>query len=98
MGETRGSPHDTAPTAALLQDFRDPRTTKCVFRYPSECTAPPRQTGHCPTGVQRFARQDELQSEAHRQEFPDALLIGVHPGARIAVRRWGNDRFAEVAR
>lgn len=30
--------------------------------------------------------------------LPGTFLVGVHPGARNAIRRWGNERFTEVAR
>ena len=29
---------------------------------------------------------------------PGSLLVGIHPDARLATRRWGNENFAKIAR
>jgi len=47
----------------------------------------------------RDAEIEQARSFLHSRGIPPgAFLIGVHPGARIPTRRWGEERFAEVAR
>lgn len=49
----------------------------------------------------RLSSKDELFSsqflKEHRIDVDD-LVVGVHPGSRVATRQWGEERFREVAR
>jgi heptosyltransferase-2 len=44
---------------------------------------------HGDEGAVRFLRARNIPE--------DSILIGFHPGARIPIRRWGDERFTEVA-
>jgi len=49
----------------------------------------------------RLTRAELAQARSFLNErgiLPGTFLVGIHPGARNAVRRWGNERFTEVAR
>ena len=47
----------------------------------------------------RFTEVEQARADSFLVDAgvpPNAMLVGVHPGARIAARRWGDDNFAAV--
>jgi ADP-heptose:LPS heptosyltransferase len=47
--------------------------------------------------LSKKAQEDADKFLRARRIPPDAVVIGFHSGARIPVRRWGDERFTEVA-
>src|SRR5215472_1131994 len=84
-------------TDRVLPDLTRPHRSETWLQLLKAVGASPRRSGIC------FQLKDSDLSFARSYlgslGVPqDALLIGVHPGARILTRRWGEDRFTQVAR
>jgi ADP-heptose:LPS heptosyltransferase len=83
-------------TDRVVPDLSRPHRTDVWLQLLSAVGAPIQQYA-ATLKVSKKAQDDAGKFLRARRIAPDAVVIGFHSGARIPIRRWGDERFTEVA-